>query len=156
MASVLQICTGNEILALAGSLLVHTGILIFLYVCLRNTWLQTYESSSIKEWWGLCLIPVFFYCGFSFLAFFPHTLYEIPDNIPGVVLFILTMFVSYAVVLRYVESDSKRTEIYWKNVLFGSYIKGLENQYNLLERSERNLKIRATAGFGLTPALVCP
>lgn len=70
MASVLQICTGNEILALTGSLLVHTGILIFLYVCLRNTWLQTYERSSIKEWWGLCLIPVFFYCGFSFLAFF--------------------------------------------------------------------------------------
>lgn len=141
MASVLQICTGSEGLALAGSLLVHTGILIFLYVCLRNTWLQTYERRYIKEWWGLCLIPVFFYCGFSFLAFFPHTLYEIPDNIPGVVLFILTMFVSYAVVLRYVDSESKRTDIYWKNVLFKSYMKGLENQYNLLERSERNLKI---------------
>lgn len=66
MALVLQICTGNEGLALAGSLLVHTGILIFLYVCLRNTWLQTYERSSIKEWWGLCLIPIFFIAVFLF------------------------------------------------------------------------------------------
>ncbi len=141
MASVLQIYTENEWLALAGSLLVHAGILAFLCVWLRDTWLQTYERRYIKEWWGLCLIPVFFYCGFSFLAFFPHTLYEIPDNIPGVMLFILTMFVSYAVVLRYVESESKRTDIYWKNVLFKSYIKGLKNQYNLMERSERNLRI---------------
>lgn len=141
MASILQIYTENEGLALAGSLFVHAGILVFLHVWLRDTWLQTYERKYIKEWWGLCLIPVFFYCGFSFLAFFPHTLYEIPDNIPGVMLFILTMFVSYAVVLRYVKSESKRTDIYWKNVLFKSYIKGLENQYNLMEQSERNLKI---------------
>lgn len=141
IASVLQIYTENEGLALVVSFLVHAGILIFLYIWLRDAWLQTYERGYIREWWGLCLIPVFFYCGFSFLAFFPHTLYEIPENIPGVLLFILTMFVSYAVVVRYVESESKRTDIYWKNMLFKSYIKGLESQYNLMERSERNLKI---------------
>ncbi len=140
-ASILQIYTGNDWLALAGSLLLHLAILLFLYVRLRDIWLQYYERKYIKEWRKLCLIPICFYCGFSCLAFFPHTLYEIPYNIPGVVLFILTMFVSYVVVLRYVESESKRTDIYWKNVLFESYIKGLENQYHLVEQSERNLKI---------------
>lgn len=53
----------------------------------------------------------------------------------------LTMFVSYIVVLRYIESDSKRKDIYWKNVLFESYIKGLENQYYLVEQSEKKLRI---------------
>lgn len=71
MASVLQIYTENEGLALAVSLLVHAGILAFLYVWLRDTWLQAYERRYIREWWGLCLIPVFFYCVFPFWHFFP-------------------------------------------------------------------------------------
>lgn len=87
------------------------------------------------------MIPVFFYCGFSFLSFFPRTLYDNPDNILGVVIFIITMFVSYVVVVRYVESEERRSGIYWKNVQFESYIKGLENQYYLVEQSEQNLKI---------------
>ena len=43
-------------------------------------------------------------------------------------------------------TDTKRMEewienVYWKNVLFKSYIKGLENQYYLVEQSEKNMKI---------------
>lgn len=95
----------------------------------------------MKNWWELCLIPVFFYCGFSFLAFFPYTLYDNPSNIPSVIVFIITMFVSYVVVMRYMESQSENADIYWKNVFMEEYIKGLENQYRLVEQSERNLKI---------------
>ena len=104
-------------------------------------YLNWYDTESVKNWWELCLIPIFFYCGFSFLAFFPHTLYENPDNIPGTVIFIITMFVSYIVVLRYVQSESNRAGIYWKNVLFESYIKGLENHYHLVDQAEKNLRI---------------
>lgn len=78
---------------------------------------------------------------FFLSCFFPHTLYEYPENILGSILFMVTMLVSYVVVLRYVESESKRTEAYWKNVMFESYIKGLESQYYLVEQSEKNLKI---------------
>ncbi len=49
----------------------------------------------------------------------------------------LTMIVSYTVVLQYIEKDSKQKEIYWKNALFESYIKGLENEYYLVEQSEK-------------------
>lgn len=85
--------------------------------------------------------PCIFFCGFSCLAFFPYTLDDYPTNIPGVVMFIIVMFVSYVIVLQYVSSESQRTEIYWQNVLFESYIKNLENQYYLVEQSEKNLRI---------------
>lgn len=140
-ASVFHIYTGNVLISLAGSFLVHFSILFLLYTKLKDIWQKSCEKEYMKNWWELCMIPVFFYAGFSFLAFFPHTLYEYPRNIPGVVIFLITMFVSYVVVLRYVESESKRAGIYWKNVMYESYIKGLEAQYCLVEQSEQNLKI---------------
>ncbi len=140
-AIILHICTKNEYLALAGSFVVHLGILFLLCVRIRNIWLKSYEKEYMNNWWELCLIPVFFYCSFSFIAFFPHTLYENPDNILGIIAFLVTMFVSYVVILRYVESESERSNIYWKNVMFETYIRGLEDQYYLVEQSEQNLKI---------------
>ncbi len=138
---VVYISTDNIIISLLINILLHLSILLFLYRRIRQIWLQCCEKEYNKSWWELCLIPVFFYCGFSCLAVFPYTLQDNPQNILGVLVFILTMFVSYIVVLRYVESESKNTELYWKNAIFESYIKGLENQYYLVEQSERNLKI---------------
>lgn len=140
-ATVLYIWTEDMSLSMAGSVAVHAGILLILVPRLRKSWLKYQNRGSMRSWWALCLIPVLFYCGFSFLAFFPYTLEDNPQNIPGVFMFILTMFISYVVVLRYLESESERTGIYWKNVFFESYIKGLENQYYLVEQSEKNLKI---------------
>lgn len=140
-ATVLYIWTEDMSLSMAGSVAVHAGILLILAPRLRKSWLKYQNRGSMRSWWALCLIPVLFYCGFSFLAFFPYTLEDNPQNIPGVFMFILTMFISYVVVLRYLESESERTGIYWKNVFFESYIKGLENQYYLVEQSEKNLKI---------------
>ena len=140
-AIVIHICTGNIPLSLAGSFVVHLVILLILYHRIRTLCLAWCERDEARNWWELCLIPVFFYTGFSFLAFFPHSLYDNPANIIGTVIFIITMFVSYIITLRYVESESSSADIYWKNVLFESYIKGLESQYHLVERSERNLRI---------------
>ncbi len=140
-ASILYIYTEEPWISLAGSCLVHAVILYILYKGIRDIWLRQYEKEYTDSWWELCLVPVFFYCSFSAISFFPNTLYDIPENIPGILCFLATMFVSYAVVLRYVESDSKRKDIYWKNVLFESYIKGLENQYYLVEQAEKNMKI---------------
>lgn len=141
VSAILYICTGNAVLSLAGSFFAHLAILLLLCIKIRKLCLRWYDKESLQDLWELCLIPVFFYCGFSCLAFFPQTLYDNPDNIPAVIVFVITMFVSYVVVLRYVESESNREGIYWKNFLFESYIKGLENQYNLVEQSEKNLKI---------------
>lgn len=141
LASVLHIYTGNDMLALTGSFFTHLIIILLLHSKIKDIYFKWYGKEYVKNWWELCLIPVFFYCGFSFLAFFPHTLYENPDNIPGTIIFIITMFVSYVVVLRYVESESNRAGIYWKNVLFESYIKGLENHSRLVAQAEKNLKI---------------
>lgn len=140
-ATILFIYTNNELFSLIGSFVVHFIILVIVNRRIREIWLNSFEKEYLKNWWELCLIPVQFYCGFTFLAFFPHTLSEFPVNIPAVMIFLLTMFISYVVVLRYTESEEKRTDIYWKNVLFESYTKGLENQYALVEQSEQNLKI---------------
>lgn len=140
-ATILYIWTENMFITMAGSIVVHAGILAVLYFRIRDICLCYQDRDSVKGWWELCLIPVFFYCGFSSLVYFPYTLDDNPQNIPGVILFILTMFVSYVVVLRYLQSESERAGIYWKNVFFSSYIKGLEGQYFLVEQSERNLKI---------------
>lgn len=140
-AAILHIYTGKGVPALIGSFLIHTALLYILYANLREIWLRQYEKEYTKGWWKLCLIPVFFYCSFSFIAFFPRTLYEDPENIPGIVFFIVTMFVSYIVVLQYVHTEADQKNIYLKNVLFESYIKGLENQLYLVEQSEQNLKI---------------
>ncbi len=140
-ATILHIWTRNLLYSMVGSMIVHVLILLILYFRIRDTGIRYQDRESVKGWWELCLIPVFFYCGFSCLAFFPYTLDDNPQNIPGVILFLLTMFISYVVVLRYLESESERAGIYWKNIFFESYIKGLEGQYYLLEQAERNLKI---------------
>lgn len=140
-ATVLYILTSHVVFSLIGSTLIHIFILIFLYKKISRIWIKCFEKEYIKNWWELCLIPVFFYCGFSFLAYFPYKLENNPNNIAGVLIFIVTMFVSYVVVLRYVESESERNDIYWRNVLSECYIKDLENQYHSVERFEQNLKI---------------
>ncbi len=140
-ASILYIYTGYVLPALAGSIAIHTLLLYILYGNIRNIWLRQYEKEYTRGWWKLCLIPVFFYCSFSFVAFFPRTLYENPQNIPGIIFFTITMLVSYVVVLQYIETEADQKNTYLKNVLFESYIKGLENQFYLVEQSEQNLKI---------------
>lgn len=140
-ASILYIYTKSEIVALAGSFLIHLGTLCMVYKAIWKLWMKQYETEYNKGWWELCLIPVFFYCSFSFIAFFPHTLDENPQNIPGILCIMATMFISYVVVLRYLQSDAKRKDIYLKNVLFEFYIKGLENQFYLVEQAEKNLKV---------------
>lgn len=141
ISSVLYIYTKNVMLSVMGGFFLHLVILLFMTIKLRDILLKGWEKESAKSWWQLCLIPVLFYCGFSFIAIFPHSLYEYPDNIPGVLIFILTMFISYVVVMQYVESEAARNGIYWKNIMVEAYVKGLENHYYLVERAEQNLKI---------------
>lgn len=128
-------------MALTGSFFVHLVVLYIVYKGIRELWIKQYETEYTRGWWALCLIPVFFYCSFSMIAFFPNTLYEIPENILGIICFMATMFVSYTAVLRYIESESERKDIYWKNKIFESYIKGLESQYTLVGQAEKNLKV---------------
>lgn len=140
-AAILNIYTGRTLLALTISVVIHTILLYILYINIHDIWIRQYEKEYTKGWWKLCMIPVFFYCSFSFVAFFPRTLYEDPENIPGILFFTVTMLVSYVVVLQYVKTEADQKNIYLKNVLFESYIKGLENQFYLVEQSEQNLKI---------------
>lgn len=141
MAAVLHIFTGNLYLCSAGCIATHIVILHILYMKIHTIWLRYQTEDLMGSWWKLCLIPVFFYCGFSCLTFFPYTLDDHPENIPGVIMFIIAMFVSYIIVLRYVSSEAQRAAIHWQNILFNAYIKGLENQYYLVEQSEKNLRI---------------
>ncbi len=140
-AAILYIYTKNIPLALLGNFVVHAIVLLILYHSIRNIWIKQYENEYTKDWWKLCFIPVFFYCSFSCIAFFPYTLYDNPNNILGILFFMFILFVFYFVVLNFFENDSKQKDIYWKNALFESYIKGLENQYYLVEQSEKNIKI---------------
>ena len=140
MAAILHICTGNLYLCIAGCIVTHVAILLLLYTKIRDICLY-YQEETMHSWWKLCLIPVFFYCGFSSFTFFPYTLDDHPENMLGVVMFIITMFVSYVVVVRYMSTESQRTDLYWQNKVFEAYIKNMENQYYLVEQSEKNLRI---------------
>lgn len=140
-AAIIKIYSGSSSLSLIGSCAIHLSILLFLSINIRETCLEFQEKRYEKDCWELCLIPVFFYCSFSFIGFFPHTLYENPDNIPGILFIVITMFVSYIVVIRYLKSEAKRSAIYWKNMLQQSYIQGLENRQYLVKQAEQNLKI---------------
>lgn len=140
-ATIMKIWTGNAVLSLAGSIAMHLTILVILSVKIRRICLRFQKKTYGRSWWELCLIPVFFYCSFSFTAFFPHTLYDNPDNIPGIMFAVITMFVSYVVVLHYLESEAERNAIYWESILQKSYIQGLESRHCLVEQAEQNLKI---------------
>ena len=141
IASILYIITGSVFLSLAGNLLSHVMILLILYFRIRTVIIKFCERDLEKSRWEICLIPVFFYCSFSSIAFFPYTLYDHHENILISVFLMVTMLVSYVVVLRYLDSETKQVEEYWKNVMFESYIKGLESQNYLVTQSERNLRI---------------
>lgn len=140
-ASILYIFAGSVSIAITGNLLMHFAILLVLYRKIGSIFRKFCEQDLETNWWGLCLIPVFFFCCFSCLAFFPYTLYDHPENILVSIFLIITMLVSYVMVLRYLDSEMHHMDAYWKNVMFESYIKGLESQNYLTERSEQNLKI---------------
>lgn len=140
-AAILYIYTENFCFALFGNLVVHIVILLALYLKIGTIFQKFCERDWGNNWWELCLIPIFFFCSFSCLAFFPNTLYEYPDNILVSIFLMITMFVSYVVVLHYMDSEMKQIEEYWKNVMFETYIKGLESQNHLVEQSEQNLKV---------------
>ena len=115
LACVLYIYTGHQLLALAGSFTIHSAFLYILYISIHDIWIRQYEREYTKGWWQLCLIPVFFYCSFSFITAYPITLYEYPQNIPGILFLIITMVVSYIVVLHYAESETAQKNIYLKS-----------------------------------------
>lgn len=138
---VLHIWTGRPLPALMGGFAVHLIFLLILLIKVRDIGFRFQEKEYVKNGWGLCLIPIFFYCSFCFLTFFPHTLYDNPDNILGILFFIITMLVSYVIALGYMESEFKNNSIYWENMLLESYVQGLENQQYLVEQTEKNLKI---------------
>lgn len=140
-ASILYICTNHFWFALVGNIVVHIVILLALYHKIGAIFQKFCERDWGNTWWELCLIPVFFFCSFSSIAFFPYTLYEYPSNILVSIFLMVTMFVSYVVVLHYMDSEMKHIEAYWKNVMFESYIKGLESQKHLVEQSEQNLRV---------------
>lgn len=138
---ILLIATKSHTLVLLVKFAMHLAILVLLKKGLRDILIKQIENEYTTDWWELCLIPVFFYCSFTFIGIFPNSLYDNPHNILGTLCMMATMCVSYVVVLRYIESDSKRKDIYYKNALFETYIKGLENQYYLVEQSEQKLRI---------------
>lgn len=140
-ASIVYICTANIYLALVGNLFMHLAILLVLYLRIGTIFHKFCERDMKKSWWELCLIPVFFFCSFSCLAFFPYTLYEYPQNMLVSIFLMITMLVSYVVVLRYLDRETEQVERYWKNVLLETHIKELEGQHYLVEQSERNLKV---------------
>ena len=53
----------------------------------------------------------------------------------------ITMLVSYVVVIHYLDSETKYVTELWKNAVLKSYAKGLENQNYLVKQSEQNLKV---------------
>ncbi len=140
-ASILYIFTENVVVALAGNIIMHLAVICLLYFRIGIIVRDLNERVFQKSWLELCLIPVFFFCCFSSIAFFPYTLYENPENILVAVLLMITMLVSYVVILRYVNSESKRVDNYWKNIMLESYVKGLESQHYMTEQSEMNLKV---------------
>ncbi|MCM1268134.1 MAG: GHKL domain-containing protein [Bacteroidales bacterium] len=139
--SILYLLTESFPFALLGNLLMHIIILLVLFFRIGSIFHRFCERDSEKNWWGLCLIPIFFYCSFSCLAFFPYTLYDYPQNSLVCIFLMITMLVSYIMVMRYLDSEAKQMEEYWKNVMFESYIKGLESQNYLVEQAEQNVKI---------------
>lgn len=141
VAAVLHIYTGNLYLCTAGCIATHIILMLILYVKIRDIWIGYQKRESMNSWWKLCLIPVFFYCGFSCLAFFPHTLDDHPETILGVVIFIIAMFMSYIILMQYVSSEARRFLAYWQNFALETYIHNMENQFYLVEQSEKNLRI---------------
>lgn len=141
MAAILHIYTGNLYLCTAGCIVMHVVIMLILYVKIRDIWVGYQKRESMNSWWKLCMIPVLFYCGFSFLAFFPFTLDDHPENITGVVIFLIAMFASYIILMQYVSSEARGTLAYWQNYALETYIHNMENQFYLVEQSEKNLRI---------------
>ncbi len=141
VGAVVEIYSGSGILAILANGMTHFLLLLILVIKIRKIYLSFFEKRDMGKWWGLCLIPSLFYSCFCFLAMFPNSLHDDHQNILGVILLLITMFVSYIVIFRYVENETKRSELYWENELFESYIHGLESQYKAVEKAEYNLRI---------------
>lgn len=139
--SMAYIISGSQVWSVIVNILMNLIILILLTVRIRKVYLSFYDQKNMKSWWELCLVPMLFYASFFTFSIYPVSLSLNSNNLPGTAMLIVTMFVSYLVVFRYVQNEMKRSEVYWENVLFETYIKGLKSQYEAVERSEQELRI---------------
>lgn len=138
---IIYIYTKNTVISIVVNLLIHIIILLLLFFTTRKKLMDIYYKNNMKRWWELCLIPALFYAAISFLSVFPYSLFDKHDNIAGLIILLLMMIVIYSVILHYIEGEINRSEIYRKNEIFMYYIKGLESQYESVEKSEQNLRI---------------
>lgn len=137
---IFYIFTGNLLFGLFTGIFMSIVILIFLVYKIRIPYLELFDN-NMKGWEKLCIIPMLFYATLYFTVYFPLTLVHAKDRILIVLLMLTTILISYIFIFNYVDNQIKRSNIYWENKLFQSYIKGLESQYESITKAEDKLKI---------------
>ncbi len=123
------------LLGAAIGVLVHLVEFFLLCKLVRRDYLSLQERSK-TGWWSLCLIPVFFYLLFYHV---PRT--NIMEGAAASLLAIVTMFVTYVVLMRYVASRAAEGDIAQRKAMLEGFSKNLDVEAAALEDSQHRLAI---------------
>lgn len=135
-----MVYTGSMWKSLLFSFAVHLCLLLLLVSKMRGTYRFVLQQTS-RGWLRLCLIPTMFYCTFCFVVYLPVSLEDRPENIPAAVSLLMTMFVSYIIILSHARKEFEHGRILEQNAVLESYQKGLELEHEAIEEAEQKLMV---------------
>lgn len=130
----------SAVIALLAELAVLVFLLVFLALRFRKAYLGLFED-KIDGWEKLWIIPVLFWISFFFLALFPVSLHDNPQNIPAAFLSVLTMVVSYGLVIKYIENKAEKEAVFWGNEMFELCSREMTERYHNVAEAEHQLKV---------------
>lgn len=99
------------------------------------------QRQSKRGWMLLCLVPLCFYLLFYFLISMPLNILEKPEDFPAAFAAIITMLISYIVVIRYVRQSYDDLTTEWQLALIDNYSKSLAREALAVQEEQKKISI---------------
>lgn len=126
--------------ALLALIIIDTVVLVLLKRFVRQAYARI-QARGNTGWFSLCLVPVFFYLLFYFLSVMPVSLAQDPKDYPAAIVALITMVVTYSVVMRYITQQSDAGVMEQQLALLDGYTRRLKRESEALLLEQEHLAI---------------
>ncbi len=141
VGAIAHIITHNILVGVGVSVAIHIFLLWFFMKYIRDKYFELQERPS-KTWYTLCGFPVLFYlCAYTCISW-PVSIYREPLRGIPAVLILVTMVMSYAVLIKLYHTRQSKAAILKSNAILRSYSEMLEREQSSMEEIRRELSIQ--------------
>lgn len=130
----------SYVLGIAVQILVHSLILVFLFVTVRKEYLWELETTE-KGWGALCIIPALFYCIIVSMLAWPNNFFEEPKNELPTILVLILMIAVYVIIASGFYQRRKEQELNHDIDLLQNHAENLRDELQLSQEKDAEMAI---------------